>query len=102
MLTKSISLKNFYKKNNSLKIKKDFKFLLEKNLEVINSLKNNYKNNYFKKKIIKYKKFSSIRIIGMGGSILGAEAIYDFLKDKVKRKFVFVNNFKSKFSYQKN
>jgi len=28
----------------------------------------------------------------MGGSILGTEAIYDFLKHKVKKKFYFINN----------
>ena len=40
----------------------------------------------------------------MGGSILGAEAIYDFLKDKIKKNFYFVNNLKTKinFSIKKN
>ena len=28
----------------------------------------------------------------MGGSILGAEAIYFFLKRKIKKKFIFLNN----------
>ena len=28
----------------------------------------------------------------MGGSILGAEAIYNFLRDKVKKKFLFIND----------
>ena len=31
----------------------------------------------------------------MGGSILGAEAIYNFLKKKIKKKFKFVNNLNS-------
>ena len=31
----------------------------------------------------------------MGGSILGAEAIYDFLKKKIKRKLTFINNLNS-------
>ena len=31
----------------------------------------------------------------MGGSILGAEAIYNFLKFKIKKKFIFFNNLKS-------
>ena len=30
----------------------------------------------------------------MGGSILGTEAIYDFLKDKIKRNCYFINNLK--------
>ena len=28
----------------------------------------------------------------MGGSILGTEAIYNFLKDKVKKKIIFLND----------
>ena len=28
----------------------------------------------------------------MGGSTLGAQAIYDFLKKKIKKKFIFVDN----------
>ena len=34
-------------------------------------------------------------MIGMGGSILGSEAIYSFLKDKIKKKFYFINNLQS-------
>ena len=35
---------------------------------------------------------------------MGAEAIYDFLKDKIKKNFYFVNNLKTKinFSIKKN
>ena len=28
----------------------------------------------------------------MGGSVLGSEAIYEFLKTKIKKKFFFLNN----------
>ena len=28
----------------------------------------------------------------MGGSTLGAQAIYDFLKKKIKKNFIFVDN----------
>ena len=31
----------------------------------------------------------------MGGSILGAQAIYDFLNHKIKKKFSFYNNLQS-------
>ena len=31
----------------------------------------------------------------MGGSILGSHAIYDFLKDKIKKKFYFIENLQS-------
>ena len=35
----------------------------------------------------------------MGGSILGSEAIYDFLKPKIKKKITFVNNLNSNADY---
>ena len=92
MLTRNINFKNFSIKSNTLKVKKSFKILLKQNLELINSLKNSYKYSYKKKLILKLKKFSNIRIIGMGGSILGAEAIYKFLKDKINKNFLFINN----------
>ena len=38
----------------------------------------------------------------MGGSVLGTEAIYDFLKSKIKKKFTFVNNLNSNADYFKD
>ena len=95
MLTPRINFKNFQVKKNSRVIKKDINYLLNLNNELINSLKKNYKFSYKKKLIHKYKKFSNVRIFGMGGSILGTQAIYDFLKHKIKKKFYFINNLKS-------
>ena len=37
----------------------------------------------------------------MGGSILGTEAIYQFLKKKIKKEFIFINNLNSKILPQK-
>ena len=56
------------------------------------SLSNKFELNFKKKDIAKFKKFKSVAIIGMGGSILGAQAIYSFLEDKIKKKFLFFNN----------
>ncbi len=50
------------------------------------------KNNFDFKKIKKYKKYKNIVIIGMGGSILGSKAIYSFLKYKIKKNFIFLDN----------
>tara|TARA_B100000945_G_scaffold293399_1_gene269315 strand:+ start:869 stop:1987 length:1119 start_codon:yes stop_codon:yes gene_type:complete len=52
------------------------------------------KTNYnFKQENIKnFKKFKTIIIIGMGGSILGAKAVYSFLKNKVNKKLIFIDN----------
>ena len=49
-----------------------------------------YKNSFNKKILNKYKKSLNYRIIGMGGSTLGAQAIYDFLKNKIKKNFLFM------------
>ena len=91
--------KNFLNIKNNKKIKKDFFNLLKNQPKLFETLKPTYKYSYSKKKISKYKKLSNIRVIGMGGSILGTEAIYDFLKKKIKKKLTFVNNLNSNANY---
>ena len=91
--------KNFLDIKKNKKIKKDFLNLLKDQPLLFETLKPTYKYSYSKKVISKYKKFSSIRVIGMGGSILGTEAIYDFLKKKIKKKITFVNNLNSNADY---
>ena len=95
MLSKNINFKGFKLKLNGSKIKKDLKLLLLENLPPLNSLKLSYKYSYKKKLISRLKSFSKIRIIGMGGSILGTEAIHDFLKEKINKKVVFIKNLNS-------
>ena len=50
------------------------------------------KYNFNSKKVKNFKKFKTIIIIGMGGSILGSKAIYSFLKHKIEKKFIFIDN----------
>ena len=81
MLTSNISLINFKKINkknikNKIKKFKKINFLIE--YPLLETLTKNYKYNYSRTFIQKFKKYSIIRLIGMGGSILGAEAIYQF------------------------
>tara|TARA_B100001996_G_scaffold230251_1_gene177534 strand:+ start:1372 stop:2529 length:1158 start_codon:yes stop_codon:yes gene_type:complete len=92
MLTKNISYKNFLKKSKVNSIKNDLNLLVEKKNILLQSLKSTYKYSYKKKLISKFKNISKIRIIGMGGSILGAEAIYNFLKHKIKKRLFFIDN----------
>ena len=80
-------------------IKKNFKILLKElnkilgtENEVINSLKRNYKYNYSKELVKKLKNYKTFQLIGMGGSILGSKAIYDFLKKKIKKKIIFFDD----------
>ena len=86
MLTKNINFRDFQYKKPNKKIKNDLKIFLKENNEICKSLSPNYNNSYLKKLIKKLKKYFEIRIIGMGGSILGTESIYDFLKYKIKKK----------------
>ena len=92
MLTKGIKFTNFKIKKNSLLIKKKLISLLKSKNEILNSLSQNYKDNFTKKILLKYKRNTNYRVIGMGGSSLGTQTIYDFLKYKIKKKFVFLDN----------
>ena len=97
MITRNILFKNF-KKKYSPPVNSKLDFVLRKNNEILNSLKSNYRYSYSKKFVDKYKKnFSILRIIGMGGSILGTKAIFSFLKKKVKKKIIFFDNLLPKF-----
>jgi len=62
-----------------------------------NSFFQTYKYDFDFKKIKKFKKFQTVIIIGMGGSILGTKAIYSFLKHKIKKKFIFIDNLDQSF-----
>ena len=101
MFTKNINLKNFKIKKNNNNTQKDLRLLLQEKNDVINSLSLKYKYNYSKKFVSKLKKYSNIRIIGMGGSSLGTESIYNFLEHKIKKKFYFINNLQSRIKIPK-
>ena len=92
MITSGIFFKNFKIKKKSLKIKKKLEKFIVENNSIAQSLKRNYQDFFKKKELKKYKNFKNIRVIGMGGSSLGTEAIYDFLKYKIKKNFFFINN----------
>ena len=92
MLTSSISLKNFRLKTSNPKIKQKLKFLFSNKSQIIESLSSNYRDSFEKKNINKYKSTKNFRLIGMGGSTLGTQAIYNFLKHKIKKKFYFIDN----------
>ena len=96
MLTKNISFKNFsgVKIKKSIFVKKTFfdKNKLIQNYPLLKSFFKDYNYSYKKNDLKKFKKYKNIRIIGMGGSILGIEAIHQFLKHKVKKNLFFLNN----------
>ena len=98
MLTSGIYFKNFKKnkKTNSSQVKKKLLLLFKEKNYILDSLKKNYKDSFSKKIINKYKKYYTFKVIGMGGSTLGTQTIYEFLKDTVKKNFVFIDNLKQK------
>ena len=106
MLTSNIKFTNFIKKQKKKPIY-NFKQLKKENwikkYKLLLSLTPNYKYSYTKAQIKNLKKQNFFRLIGMGGSTLGAKAIYKFLQDKTKKKFVFIDNLKPKLSkYEKS
>ena len=69
-----------------------YTFNLDSSKSAINSLSNKFKFNFKIKDLNRFKKFNTVVIVGMGGSILGSEAIYFFLKKRIKKDFIFLNN----------
>ena len=92
MLSANIKFKSFKVKKKTKKIQSALNKLLINQNPVLRSLSTNYKYSYDNKYLNKFKKSPNFRIIGMGGSTLGSHAIYDFLKHKVKKKFIFTDN----------
>lgn len=100
----NLSLKNFihrkHLETNSVKAftKKYSKILAETRKDIfkpektLNVLNKKYFSNFKFEELRKLKKFKTIVLIGMGGSILGSEAIYSFLKKKVKKKLYFFDD----------
>ncbi len=100
MLTSNIKFINF----NTSKFKKFKNFKNEKwfkKIKLIETLRPSYKYSYTKELIRKINKSKNFRLIGMGGSVLGAEAIYQFLNHKIKKKFIFIDNLNSRISSYK-
>ena len=75
-------VKSFLEINNDIKNQK----------KTLNILSNKFNFNFKIKNLKQFEKYKTIAIIGMGGSILGSEAVNDFLKYKIKKKIYFFNN----------
>ena len=59
---------------------------------IYNILNEKYNFNFKLKDLKKFNNFRNIVIIGMGGSILGSEAIYYFLRNKIQKNLFFFDN----------
>ena len=93
---KNFFINNYYKKTslsnhfdkilNEIIQNSDFK------TDTYHVLSNKFNFNFKINNLKKFKKFKNIVIVGMGGSILGTNAIHDFLKYKIKKKVTFFDN----------
>ena len=65
-------------------------FLVKQNQsnKLLNLLRKDYKFNFKIKNLKRFKKYKTIAIIGMGGSILGAKAIKYSLQKQIGRAHV--------------
>jgi glucose-6-phosphate isomerase len=103
MISKRIIFKDFkIKKKKNFKTKIKLQSIIKGNNHILQSLSKNYKDSFSIEKLKNFKKKNKFRIIGMGGSILGTQAIYDFLNHKVKKKFFFTDNLSPDFKKEKD
>ena len=86
---KKLQLKNKIKLN---KIIDNILFSLDSKKDIFYSFSKNFNLNFKYSQLTKFNKYKSVILIGMGGSTLGAKAIYSFFRDKIKKKFIFLDN----------
>ena len=94
MLSSGIKFNPFKLYQTTKNLKTRLEKLINSKSPVLSSLDKSYKFSYDKKRILRFKKNKNFRVIGMGGSILGTQAIHDFLRHKIKKKFTFIDNLK--------
>jgi len=98
LINTNFSLKKNKKKFQRKSVENFNKLITNINKDISNSsktlniLNRKFKFNFKIKDLKRFKKFKIVALIGMGGSILGAAAIYDFLKSKIKKKLYFFDN----------
>ena len=89
--------KNLNKKKSLVEnLSKNILDSLKNENNVLNILNDKIELNFKISELQKFKKYQNIVLIGMGGSILGAEAIYQYLYEKIKKKVYFFNNIDEK------
>ena len=96
MLSEGIKFKGFNSAKSNIKVKKYLEQILKNRSQLFQSLGQKYKDKYNINFIKNLVKKDDVRLIGVGGSSLGGQAIYNFLFDKVKKNFQFVDNISNK------
>ena len=105
MQKNGIIFKNNFKKekikknklhNNINKIILELQREIKNKRNLLNILSKDFQFSFKDSQLKNYKKYKTIAIIGMGGSILGTEAIHNFFSDKIKKDIYFFNNINEK------
>ena len=97
--------KNLNKKNSLVEsLNKNILKSLKNENNALHILNDKIDLNFKINELRKFKKYKNIVLIGMGGSILGTEAIYQYLNEKIKKKVYFFNNIDEKkiFKFRKD
>ena len=92
-LTNTIKFQNVKTKKNDQKLKKLLNNFLKSDNYILKSLGKSYKDSWNKKLKVDFDKYKNVILIGMGGSIMGSRAIFNFLNKKIKKNFYFIDNF---------
>ena len=95
LYTKNNIQEKYIDKNCIKKFSKNFNKIFEEinndindSNKTLNMLSNNFEFSIKIKNLQKFKKYKSIAMIGMGGSILGAEAITKFLEKNIADSYI--------------
>ena len=98
LLENNIS-KNYYNNNFYLKNKKKLNKIIKNIYNNLDYKKDTFHTfskkfilNFKKLQLSKFTKYKTVIMIGMGGSTLGSHSIYSFLKKKISKKFIFLDN----------
>ena len=97
IINKNSISSDYLKQDNQKKFSRKFDQIYKNILKTLDKKKNSLhvlseRFNFNLKDLKKFKKFKTIVIIGMGGSILGSEAIFNFLSDKIKKEVYFLDD----------
>ena len=97
IINKNSISSDYLKQDNQKKFSRKFDLIYKNILKTLDKKKNSLhvlseRFNFNLKDLKKFKKFKTIVIIGMGGSILGSEAIFNFLSDKIKKEVYFLDD----------
>ena len=83
-------LNKFNKKYSE--IEKEVSTQIDEPENIYNILSENFRLNFKIRDLEKFKKYQNIAIIGKGGSVLGSNAIFKFLENKIKKNLFFFDN----------